>query len=49
MIVSVMTGTGSSPSLTERYGVRMRPKGIFDLPTTDPEFGMAFTVDRWYE
>jgi hypothetical protein len=47
MIVSVITGTGSSPSLTERYGVMTRPKGIFDLLTIDPEFGMAFTVDRW--
>ena len=49
MMVSVMTGTGSSPSLTERYGVRMRPSGIFALPTIELELGMALTVLRWYE
>jgi hypothetical protein len=27
MIVSVTTGTGSSPSLTEQHGVITRPKG----------------------
>jgi hypothetical protein len=48
-MVSVTTGTGSSPSLTERYGVMTRPSGIFDLPTMELELGIALAVHRWYE
>jgi hypothetical protein len=44
MTVSVITGTVSSPSFNERYGVRTSAKGSLDLVNSDEVVGMAFKV-----
>ena len=49
MTVSVTSGTGSSPSFSERYGVMTRPRGILDLLSRELEVGIALRVHRWYD
>jgi hypothetical protein len=46
MTVSETTGTGSSPSPKDLYGVITNPSGIFDLPNKELEFGIVFRVHR---
>lgn len=45
--VSVTSGTGSSPSLTVRYGVITSPRGILDFWRRECEVGMVLSVHRW--